>query len=154
MSNYLLLACALLSLIAAPSFAEEPQTTISRRVQEFADAYRTADLDTLDDMIAGQYSHINNGGAPIGRKAWLDWNRMRADKFASGAWKPVSYSITDVAITLPAGHNDVAIVTGRARSKEIHDGEIVRSDLRFTNLWMAENGVWKRAAFHDSPARD
>lgn len=48
----------------------------------------------------------------------------------------------------------MAIVTGIVKSDGTRDGVNFKSTLRFTNVWVYENGNLRRASFHDSAITD
>jgi ketosteroid isomerase-like protein len=116
------------------------------------EAYKSGDVEALEDLIAERYSHINNGAPPIGRKIWLDANRERAKKIKDGSIEVTDYQLADLRITLIG--ESAAVVTGRVHAAETVDGKPRQYNVRFTNFWVKEDGRWKRAAFHDSPVRD
>ncbi len=120
---------------------------VENAVLSFADAYRTGNVAVVDQLIAEDYSHINNGGEPIDRKAYMGWNRTRAEHLQKSNWRIDQYEVTELAITV---HQHSAVATGRVTAMGERDGKKWNSDVRFTNLWVKQNGNWKRAAFHDT----
>lgn len=130
--------------------AETPDTdasSVETAVRQFAEAYRDGDVETVESLLADDYIHINSGAAPGDRDSYLAWNRTRAEYLKSGAWSVDTYDLTELQVKL---YKSTAIATGRVTATGVRDGTAWSSDVRFTNLWVMENGRWKRAAFHDA----
>jgi ketosteroid isomerase-like protein len=115
---------------------------------ELNQAYRTADVDRLESLITADYVHTNGGSPPIGRDQWLDWNRLRAERQASGAWVTETYDVEEVQVR---AYGDTALVAGVVRSQGVRDGAATRVAVRFTSFWVFRDGAWRRAAFQDAP---
>jgi ketosteroid isomerase-like protein len=122
--------------------------TLRDAVAALSDAYRTADVARLERLVTPDYVHVNAGAAPIGRHEWLDWNRLRARRHASGAWSTRTYDVSELVVV---EHGDAAVVSGRVRSSGVRDGEPWSVDLRFTSFWVRRGGAWMRAGFQDAP---
>lgn len=138
----LLAACA-----SAPS-GQWARASLPSAIEALNEAYRTADVAVLETLITSDYAHTNGASAPIGREEWLAWNRLRAERQASGAWRTDSYVADGVEVRRLG---DVAVVTGVVRSSGVRDGAPSQVAVRFTALWVVENNQWRRAAFHDAP---
>lgn len=143
----LVLSAAILSAgLLTEAGASDPQK-IESLVIRFGEAYRNADIETIDRLLASKYSHINDGGKPIDREAYLDWNKTRKANLNSGAWSVSAYELSGLEVTVFPGS---AVVTGVVTASGERDGEGWSSRVRFTNLWVEEDGAWRRAAFHDT----
>lgn len=145
----IVLSCfALLLMVSACARpADRPATSVEEAVRSFADAYRDGDVETVDALLANDYVHINSGAAPGDRDSYLAWNRTRAENLGGGEWSVETYDLSELQIKT---YDDAAVVTGRVTASGVRDGENWASDIRFTNLWVIEDGAWKRAAFHDA----
>ena len=126
------------------------EDAVLERVSALLRAYREADVDALEGLIATNYVHVNQGSRPIGRTAWLEWNRRRSERLASGAWTLERYVPSEIEVAV---YGKAAIVTGRVTASGLRDGEPWSSDVRFINFWLLEAGTWRRAGFQDAKAR-
>jgi hypothetical protein len=136
---------------AAGSFSADTSALaaeVRARVAAFADAYVRADAGALDSLLARTYVHTNTGAAaPIDRATWLGYVGQRRDDLASGRLVVTAYANDDLAVHV---YGAAAVVTGRNTTAGVRDGTPFRLDLRFTQVWIVEDGRWRRAVFHDS----
>ncbi len=114
-------------------------------------AYRDADVSGVDALIARTYVHTNGGRRPSDRAGYLAWNRKRAAWLESGKWRVDAYEVSEIEVTVVG---PTALVTGRVEARGVRDGRPWSSDIRFTNVWILEDGAWKRAGFHDAPTNE
>lgn len=123
---------------------------IKAAMAELSDAFMTADADAMDRLLATPYSHINNGGEPVERSAYVAWQRTRAEQEAkSGKRRYNTYDTSDVKIDFL--NTSTAVVTGLGKLTAERDGKPWSLDFRFTNVWiMNDSGQWQRAVFHDT----
>lgn len=131
---------------AACAQPQEPAADIETAVAAFAEAFRSGDYETVEAHIADRYVHVNSGGAPYDREQWLSWYEGYAAEITDGDHVFDSYAIKSLDI---ARHDDAAYVTGVVRAEGERFGEPFSQRIRFTNLWIVEDGRWKRAGFHD-----
>lgn len=136
-------ACVIALLFATASGADDE---VLDAVAAFGQAYRTADVDTLDRLLTEDYVHTNSSSSPIDRTAWLGWVATRRDAIASGRLAIIEYENTDLRVVR---HGSMAIVTGRNRTVAEEGGDRRTSALRFTMVWVKTEAGWKRAAFQD-----
>ncbi|QTD50504.1 nuclear transport factor 2 family protein [Sulfidibacter corallicola] len=120
------------------------------RFEAFSNAYRNVDLHRLDAMLADEYLHINNGGKPLDKKAWMNWNRQRRQWLDAGQLKIDRYDTDEIQIVVKG---DTAVIVGRIQSAGTRQGKPFEVDIRFTNVWVKRGGTWLRLAFHDAPSR-
>ncbi len=149
------IAICVLLLAALPVLATDaadPARAVEAAVEAFGEAFAVADVEALDALLATDYVHVNGGsGSLVSRSDWLAWIASRQTDLASGGLVIETYEVQDLRIDL---HGSAAVVTGVVTSNGIERGERFASRLRFTNLWVHEDGAWRRAAFHDSPLPD
>ncbi len=146
------LALILFVLNTSEGFAQHDDIAELRlAIIEFGEAYRAGDVDTVERLLAEQYVHINNGGNPINRQGYLDWNYLRKSKLDAGDWRVDAYALSDLEITLFGGS---AVATGVVTASGQRDREQWNSKVRFSNFWIGEQGDWKRAGFHDTSLQD
>ena len=130
-----------------PASSGRDEDAVRARVQAFGRAYRDADVDAVDRLLAARYVHSNGGHSPSDRAGYLKWNRTRAERIRSGAWRVDTYELSEVAVTV---FGDTAVATGRVKASGQRDDKQWSSDVRFSNVWIREAGDWRRAAFHDA----
>ena len=113
---------------------------LETRIVEFGEAWARGDVEVLRGLLSATYTHTDVRGHVLGRDAWLDYARGR-----SGADTAISFA--DVSTQFVG---DVAIITGRndmtGRSTISSDGRSAGS-LRFTQVWVRQQGRWLREAF-------
>jgi ketosteroid isomerase-like protein len=134
------LLCVLLMLACTPTRVERPQpplTDLESAVRELGTAWGSRDLVALERLIATEYTHTDVSGLVLHRADWLEQVKARATTFTVG--------FDDVRVS-PLGEG--ALATGANRITGA-DGQIL--DLRFTQLWVVEDGHWRRRAFEATP---
>jgi hypothetical protein len=150
---------ALLALFAALVLPRWAATTGGSRVGEveaafsqFSRAFAEADVPVLRGLLARNYTHVNGRtGSVLTGGEWLKWLQSRRVELDTGKLVISVYEIKDLVVQV---YKEAAVVTGVAYSSGERDGSPFTSRVRFTNLWVVEEGKWRRAAFHDSPLPD
>ena len=130
--------------------SDDAQRAVHDSVLALGRAYRDGDVSGVDAMIARTYVHTNGGGRPSDRAGYIAWNRKRASLLESGEWRVDAYEVSEIEVTIIG---PTALVTGRVDARGARDGRPWSSDVRFTNVWVLEDGAWKRAGFHDAPTK-
>lgn len=142
---------ALLSFLAVgvtTAAAKDPKAAdVGHRVAELANAFRVADLQRLDALIAPRYVHTNGGSEPLTRDQWFSYIVARHQELASGALQLTRYENRDIKIIV---QRDVAIVTGVNFSEGLRQGTPFSRMLRFTQVWRLGPTGWQRVAFQDA----
>ncbi len=129
-------------LIQNPSEAE-----VLARVVEFGEAFVAADVEGLGEMLTDDYVHSGPTGSVRTKQEWLRWITTRREAIDSGAFRMDTYENDQLLVRI---HGDTAIVSGRNSATGIRDGQPFSWRIRFTNVWVKQEGQWRRAAFHDS----
>lgn len=104
-------------------------------------AYLRGDAAFLERTLAEGYSYT----APDGRV------RRRAEAIAavrSGSLKFDAIEVDDRQAQL---YGDAAVVTGRERMKGKSDGKPFEAMIRFTAVYVRQEGRWREAAFQATP---
>ncbi|MBO6524228.1 MAG: nuclear transport factor 2 family protein [Balneolaceae bacterium] len=138
MSLFLILSC----------IKQPDQQLIAQRIQEFDTAYKTGDVEKLDEMISFDYLHTNPSGNIVTRENWLNWNISRARAIESGELVISAYETSELNIRIKNQYTVVASGVNYASGTD--KGEPFETKVRFTHVWVLEDGLWKRAVFHDS----
>ena len=115
-------------------------------VRQIGNAYRDADVATLENLVTENYVHTNSSSKPIDRKAWLGWVASRAKAMEEGRLAVLEYETSDLEVVR---HGASAIVTGMNRVVRVRDGKQEESAVRFTMVFVETASGWKRAAFQD-----
>ena len=126
-----------------------PTESVAMALEDFAKAFRTADIEALDRMLTDEYVHTNAGARPIDKQSWLRWMASRREELASGDYVVETYELEDLEIVL---YGSVAVVTGIVHSSGTSKNQPFDNRIRITNVWVQDAGHWRRAAFHDAPA--
>lgn len=146
----LLVVFASLLAVTPVAFAQNNYNTVSevkQAIEKFNAAFLKADVDQLASMLTNQYIHSNSGSAIITKKTWLNYIKKRRKQLDSRQLRVNSYDTSELVIKTYANS---AVANGLVVVKGIRNKKPFQSKIRFTHLWIKENGVWKRAAFHDS----
>jgi ketosteroid isomerase-like protein len=142
----------LTGLIMLQGMHLDPSDAVKAAIDEFAEAYVAADVEALDALLADPYLHVNGrSGALIGREDWLAWVATRREALENGTLVIDKYEIKDLTIRM---RRDSAHVTGIVSTSGIRDRVPFFAEIRFTNVWVKEGDIWKRAMFHDSQATE
>ena len=123
------------------------ETEILARVSEFGDAFVAADANKLGEMLTDDYVHSGPTGSVRTQQEWLSWVASRREAIDSGAFRIDTYENDELIVRI---HGDTAIVSGRNSATGMRDGQRFSWRIRFTNVWVKQEGQWRRAAFHDS----
>lgn len=133
------------SLLAQQNINEED---VKNSVEEFGEAFLRADISILSDLLCENYIHVNgSSGNVINKTNWLNWIESRRTLLDKSELVVNSYIIEDVQIKL---FEETAVVTGIVKSDGLRKDLPFKSHLRFTNVWIIEDGKLCRASFHDS----
>lgn len=138
-----------LIILLTVSCTQPPSEQLIReRISEFDLAYKTGDVSSLDQMISKDYLHTNPSGSIVSRENWLNWNTSRGEAIQSGELIVNTYETSELDIRIR--NATTVVVSGVNTSTGINKGEPFETKVRFTHLWVLEDGTWKRAVFHDS----
>lgn len=144
-----LISAVILSFFLLLSCTQPPDDQlIKQRILEFDTAYKTGDVEKLDQMISFDYLHTNPSGNIVTRESWLNWNTSRADAIKSGDLVINTYETSELNIRIK--NQTTVVASGINTSSGIDKGEPFETKVRFTHLWILEDGAWKRTVFHDS----
>lgn len=145
------LLSTILVLIIAAGCSKEKEPSVSElrsAIESFNEAYVRGDTSILAQMISDQYVHTNNSWRSFGKDQWLGYMRSRREKLDEGTLVVAAYEMDEYAVEQ---FGNSAIVTARISSKGTENGAPFDKSFRVTNVWVYNQGVWKRAAFHDTP---
>ena len=117
------------------------------RVVEFNMAFEAGEIEKLQTMITNNYVHTNGNSKSIHKEDWLAYLKQRKKQLSSGRLTVKNYEMHDTEIEM---HKQTAIVTAKVSFTTITPNEQKESEFRVTNLWVKEEGIWKRAGFHDT----
>ena len=146
------LALAVCLTICSMAIAQETDLQIVDRLsRQFGQAWLQGDTQTLDHLLAREYTHTDVTGKVLHRAEWLaDAANVQKWLRAPSGTKTPSIDFQDVELKLVG---TAVIVTG---------GNVIRSanpnnppiKLRFTQVWVKEDGGWKRRFFQATSIQD
>ncbi len=146
---------SILSLFTVSSLMSQQtihEDDVRASVEKFADAFLRADVSTLSNLLCENYIHINGSSGNIINKAdWLSWINSRRLSLDKGELIISAYKVEDLKIQI---FGETAIATGVVKSHGKRNGSSFNSHIRFSNVWVIEDGILRRAAFHDSAIRE
>ncbi|MEP5614419.1 MAG: nuclear transport factor 2 family protein [Cyclobacteriaceae bacterium] len=144
-SLFLLVIITLIACTKNDSTAQREKLEEALRV--FNTAFETVDIATLDQMITNNYVHTNGSWEAFGKETWLGYMKNRKAKLESGDLLVSKYEMTDLNIKM---HEKSAFVVARFITAGREDTTFFNKQIRVSNLWVIEDGEWKRAGFHDT----
>ncbi|MCH6232857.1 nuclear transport factor 2 family protein [Cognataquiflexum rubidum] len=119
--------------------ATKPSETVRQEIiqimQNSIVAWGDSDTLTLSKLLAPEYRHSDIYGKILTRQEWLN--------YAAKPRSVTDYKTDDVDIVLY--NNNLALVTGKNSHQSSKSTK--RTELRFTQVWIKNNGQWKRSAF-------
>jgi ketosteroid isomerase-like protein len=102
------------------------------------DATTTADLDTLDRMLAPAFTYTHASSAHVdSREEWLESYRTGGRR----------YRVYDCFEPAFIDLGDVVVMRGRAHQEMSPRGERIELNTRFTSIWIRLDGAWKCTAW-------
>jgi ketosteroid isomerase-like protein len=123
---------------------EDRVAALEEAVRRFGEAWARGDVAVLDSLLAPTYTHADASGAFLDRAAWLAYAAKR-----TGRSTQVEFDDLRIRIV-----GDIGIATGinRLHGPGIRNaGDTKDAALRFTQLWIFQNGRWLREAFQATP---
>lgn len=115
-------------------------------VNKFNKAFAEGDVAIISSMITEEYLHTNGISKSIGKESWLNYFRKRKQDIDAGKLKVNHYEMDEVEVAI---YGESAIVTAKVLVSMEKEGVVTDNEYRVTHLWVKENGIWKRAGFHD-----
>jgi len=135
--------------MSEPSKNNNHEKAVRAAVEGFSRAFLEADVETLEKILTNDYVHINGrSGTVLDRNEWLTWMQTRGKEMENRELQISEYRVEDLTVKI---YENAAIVTGVVVSSGTQKGDPFSSRVRFTNTWILVEGMWYRAAFHDSP---
>lgn len=110
---------------------------LNRLEQRLVRAWIERDRETVDEILADDWSVIDPGGRVLGKA------QVMAEGFESGTRNIESGTIDEVRVRL-LGH--VAVVTGRTVAAGSYQGTPFSVQLRFTDVCEKQGGRWRVVA--------
>ncbi len=145
-----LLVLTLFLGFGAAAMAQTDSQQVEKLVRQFGQAWLEADVSTLDRLLAREYTHTDVTGRVLHRADWLAdaANAQKWLRAPEGNRKP-SIEFEDVAVKMIG---DSAVITG---GNVIHSAnpQAAPIKLRFTQVWIKEDGNWKRCFFQATPTK-
>lgn len=126
--------------------SEINQEALIARLDEFNQAFKEGNVEQLAAMITHNYQHTHGNSQAFGKESWLNYLRQRQKDMEEGKVQVDVYEMDQREITY---YGDMAIVTARVKVQTQREGEARENEFRVTNIWVYEEGTWKRAGFHD-----
>nr|WP_321237509.1 nuclear transport factor 2 family protein [uncultured Psychroserpens sp.] len=122
------------------------EDSLLETIEKFNNAFQEGNVSIIESMVTENYIHTNGNSKAIRKKDWLNYLKKREKKIKSGNLEVIEYKMNEIEIEF---YNKIAIVTGKIFVSNKEKEDIKNSEYRITNIWVNENGKWKRAGFHD-----
>jgi ketosteroid isomerase-like protein len=105
------------------------------------DAELTADTDTLDTLVTGDFRLVGPFGFVLDKQQWLD-------RYRSGDFSTTAMTWTDVDVR---EYGDSAITIGTQSQEATYKGSPSNGDFRITHIFVRTGGHWQMAGMQLSP---
>ena len=114
---------------------EKTRQQLLQKMEEFTEAWGRSDTTALRKLLANDYRHSDIWGKLLHKQDWLMY---------AATPRAISNLVTsDIEMLLY--NKKIAVVTGRMSYH--FDEEKVLQEIRFTQMWVNNNGQWKRTTF-------
>lgn len=135
-------------LIATSSFAQQSEAEVVKKLAtNFGNAWLKGDIQTLDHLLAREYTHTDVTGRVLNRSEWLT-DAANVEKWARSSETKGTPTIGFYGMEVKL-LGDAAVVTGGNVIQPA--GSAPPLKLRFTQVWIKEDGQWKRRYFQATP---
>ncbi|UII79090.1 nuclear transport factor 2 family protein [Flagellimonas sp. CMM7] len=125
--------------------AEQKEELITA-IDRFNLAFANSEISVLESMVTNNYSHTNGTYEAIDKESWFQYLNKRDKEIEAGILTINSYEMKQLKVEF---HDNTAIATAKVITSITKNGELSKNEYRVTNIWVYENGAWKRAGFHD-----
>lgn len=134
------LAAGIVGMVG-PGQGTDDAETIRSIEQRIAKAWVDSDRSTIDAILAPEWSVTDASGRVLTKE------QVFHETFASTERRIDSMAIDDVRVRL---FGDVAVATGRTRATGSYRGTASSVVLRFTDIFVRQDGRWRVVASHAS----
>ena len=124
---------------AAPPAADPEKEVLAQQARRI-EAMIKADAKVLDEILRDDLTYIHSSGPLEGKAQVLDeivTSRIR--------YRSLNPSEQTVRV-----YGDTVVVTGRAQIQAQSGGKVVGFPIRFTEVWVRAQGVWRLAAWQST----
>lgn len=128
------------------SDTKHKKETLIKQIETFNNAFKEGNTELLASMITDNYVHTNGNSKAIHKENWINYLSKRQKEIESGELTVRNYEMKDTEIQL---YQETAIVTSKIIVSTVKSDRLHQNEFRVTNIWVLENGIWKRAGFHD-----
>jgi uncharacterized protein (TIGR02246 family) len=118
----------------------DAQRRWEKALQEF-------DLDSLQSLLAEDYSQTDLRGKVQDRASWFEYFKAYVAAVHAGD-AHFELSFEDVKMRV---YGESAVVTGGAAVKGQKGGVLVNNVIRFTNVWVRRQGTWHLVSYQATP---
>jgi ketosteroid isomerase-like protein len=131
------------TLAACADLGGASHYTVQDAQGQWEQALQHFDLDSLNRLLSDTYVQTDLRGKVEERSPWLEYFKPFAQAVHAGeAHFNISFSDQRVRV-----YGSAAIVTGAATFTGNMKGRAVDNHIRFTNVWVKENGAWRLASY-------
>ena len=148
--SFLLMLVMLVACGPANGNRRADMEAVRQALITFNNAFREGDLQALDSLTTDDYLHTNGNNRAFDKESWFNYLEGRSKQLSLGTLEITEYELIESEIKL---HGSSAIVTGLVITAGRRDGETFTRQFRISNVWVKQDGIWKRAAFHDTPVK-
>jgi len=125
---------------------DERTADLEKATHRFGEAWAIGDVAVLDSLLSPTYTHADAFGKSFDRSAWLAYARSRSDRATNIRFQDVRIRIIgDVGIVTGANNLLGAGIRNAADRTEL--------TIRFTQVWIWQQGRWLREAFQATPVQ-
>jgi ketosteroid isomerase-like protein len=129
--------------VHADTDVERAVMNAQRRWEE---ALKQFDLQSLQSLLAEDYSQTDLRGEVQDRASWLEYFKSVVAAVHSGDAVEVSFEDTKVR-----AYGNVAVVTGGFTARGQRKGAPLDNAARFTNVWVKRRDAWQLVSYQATP---
>jgi hypothetical protein len=115
-------------------------TDLTQVIKDWELAERAGDADSLERLLASDFTAIGPRGFQLDKEQWVD-------RFRSGSYCNDAFEFGDVATRR---YGDTAVVLGVQTNRGSYQGQATGMTCRCTQVYVADDGQWKLAAMQMS----
>jgi len=127
--------------------SREELEALNQSLRAFNQAFRDGNLQVLDSLTTEDYIHTNGNSKAFGKTSWFSYLEKRSQQINAGTLIINEYELIENEVRL---YGTSAFITGMIITAGSNEGKPFTRQLRVSNFWVKDEGIWKRAAFHDT----
>ncbi len=139
----IIIVSSILSVTIRSASADDADT-IGRLEQQLREAILNGDVDTIDCLLAEEFTHGSQSGRFRSKSEWLEGKKQGESAYTDFDYEGIDYRLS----------GDTAIVTGLAKLRWDEGDQTFAGQFRFLRVWAIRDGRWQAVAFQSTKVPD